>query len=126
MSRKISIKTGTVEAIAELNDTETAKAIWEALPMNATGNLWGDEIYFSIPPKLGLEKGQELVDAGDLGYWPQGTAFCIFFGPTPLSRGDEIRPASAVTVFGRVIGNTSVFRQVASGTGIIIDRVTKE
>jgi len=126
MSRRIVIKTGAVEAIAELNDTDTAEAIWEALPINATGNLWGDEIYFSIPLKLGLEKGQELVVSGDLGYWPQGNAFCIFFGLTPLSRGDEIRPASAVTVFGRVIGDTSVFRQVASGAAIIIDRVAED
>ena len=120
MGKKIRIITGTVEAEAELNDTRTAQAIWEALPVKGRVNLWGDEIYFSIPLNLKLEAGQELVSTGDLGYWPEGNAFCIFFGPTPVSQGDKIRPASAVTVFGKVIGDTTVFKKVAGGTEITI------
>ena len=122
MGRKIRIKTGLVEAVAELNDTKTAQGIWEALPIKGHVNLWGDEIYFSIPVSLELESGQELVSIGDLGYWPQGSAFCIFFGPTPISQGDEIRPASPVAVFGKLIGDAGVFKQVASGTEITIER----
>ena len=122
MGRRIRIRAGTTEAAAELNDTRTAQAIWEALPIKGHVNLWGDEIYFSIPLSLELEAGQELVNVGDLGYWPQGNAFCIFFGPTPVSLGDEIRPASPVTVFGKVIGDATIFRQVASGVGITIRR----
>ena len=120
MGKKIRIIAGKVEAEAELNDTKTAQAIWEALPIEGRINLWGDEIYFSIPLSLGLEAGQELVSIGDLGYWPDGNAFCIFFGPTPVSRGDEIRPASPVTVFGKVIGDATVFKKVAEGTEITI------
>lgn len=116
MGKKIRIIAGTVEAEAELNDTRTAQAIWEALPIKGRVNLWGDEIYFSIPLSLELEAGQKLVSTGDLGYWPEGNAFCIFFGPTPVSQGDEIRPASPVTVFGKVIGDTTVFKKVATGT----------
>ena len=115
MERKIRIKVGAIEAAADLNDTRTAQAIWETLPIKGGVNLWGDEIYFSIPLNLELELGQELVSIGDLGYWPQGNAFCIFFGPTPISQGDEIRPASPVTVFGKVIGNVNVFKNVAAG-----------
>ena len=122
MGRKIRIKVGTIEAAAELNDTRTAQAIWETLPINGRVNLWGDEIYFSIPLSLELELGQELVSIGDLGYWPQGNAFCIFFGPTFISQGDEIRPASPVTVFGKVVGNAGLFKQVASGTEITVGR----
>ena len=122
MGRKIRIKTSLVEVAAELNDTKTAQVIWEALPIKGHVNLWGEEIYFSIPSSLELEAGQELVNIGDLAYWPQGSAFCIFFGPTPTSRGDKIRPASPVTVFGKVIGDTSLFKQVASGTEITIER----
>jgi len=122
MGRIIRIKAAPVEAVAELNDTKTAQAIWEALPIKGHANLWGEEIYFSIPLILKLEVGQELVSIGDLGYWPQGNAFCIFFGPTPVSHGDEVRPASAVTVFGRVTGDATVFKQVASGTEITIER----
>jgi hypothetical protein len=122
MVRKIRIKAGLIEAVAELNNTRTAQAIWEALPIKARGNLWGEEVYFSIPVSLELEVGQVLVSAGDLGYWPEGNAFCIFFGPTPISRGDEIRPASAVTVFGRITGDAAIFKQVASGAKITIEK----
>lgn len=122
MVRKIRIKAGLIEAVAELNDTRTAQAIWEALPIKARVNLWGEEVYFSIPVSLELEVGQELVSAGDLGYWPEGDAFCIFFGPTPISRGDEIRPASAVTVFSRITGDAAIFKRVASGAKITIEK----
>jgi hypothetical protein len=120
MGKKIRIIAGKVEAEAELNDTGTAQAIWEALPIKGRANLWGDEIYFSTPINLNLEAGQEVVNIGDLGYWPDGNAFCIFFGLTPVSQGDEIRPASPVTVFGKVIGDAMVFKKVAEGTEIII------
>ncbi len=122
MGRKIRIKTSLVEVVAELNDTKTAQAIWEVLPIKEHVNLWGEEIYFSIPLSLEPEAGQELVSIGDLGYWPQGSALCVFFGPTPISQGDKIRPASPVTVFGKVIGDISLFKQVASGTKITVER----
>jgi hypothetical protein len=120
MGKKIRISVGAIEAAAELNDTKTAQAIWEALPIKGHANLWGDEIYFSIHLSLKLEAGQELVSVGDLGYWPDGNAFCIFFGPTPVSQGDEIRPASPVTVFGKVIGDARVFKKVTAGTKITV------
>ena len=122
MEKRIRIKAGTVEAVAELNDTDTAQAIWEALPIKGRANLWGDEIYFSIPVSVELEAGQELVNVGDLGYWPPGKGFCIFFGPTPMSEGEQPRPASPVTVFGQVIGNAGVFKEVASGAEITIEK----
>lgn len=86
MGRKIRIKTSLVEVVAELNDTKTAQAIWEALPIKRHGNLWDEEIFFSIPLSLEPEAGQELVSIGNLGYWPQGSAFCVFFGPTLISQ----------------------------------------
>lgn len=120
MEKKIRITAGETEAEAKLNDTKTAQAIWEALPIEGRVNLWGGEIYFSTPVQLGLEAGQVLVNTGDLGYWPDGNAFCIFFGPTPVSQGDEIRPASPVTVLGKVTGDAKLFRNVARGTKITI------
>jgi len=120
MGKRVRITAGAIEVEAELNDTRIAQAIWEALPIKGRVNLWGDEIYFSIPINLRLEAGQEVVSIGDLGYWPNGNAFCIFFGPTPVSRGDEIRPASPVTVFGKIIGDATTFRNVATGTEITI------
>ena len=120
--RRIVITAGAVTATGQLNATGTADAIWEALPIKARANTWGDEIYFSIPVHLGEDDGREVVELGDLGYWPPGNAFCIFFGLTPASRGDEIRPASAVNVFGRLDGDPEVFKTVPGGTEISIDR----
>lgn len=121
--RRIRITAGQVSATAVLHQTPTADAIWNALPIEARVNTWGDEIYFSIPVKAELEKdAQEVVQLGDLGYWPPGTAFCIFFGPTPTSHGEEIRPASAVNIVGKVQGDPKAFKQVASGAKIVIER----
>lgn len=126
MAKRITIQAGEVKVEAELNDTQTAQAIWEALPIRARGNTWGLEIYFAIPVELGTERGQEVVEEGDLGYWAPGHAFCIFFGPTPASRGSEIRPASAVTVFGHIVGDAKVFRQVRGGTEVVIEAAPQE
>ena len=120
MGKTIRITAGEVETTAELNDTSTAQAIWEAMPVTGRVSLWGDEVYFSIPVELKLEAGKEVVNIGDLGYWPDGNAFCIFFGPTPVSQRDEIRPASPVTVFGKVIGDARIFKKVAARTKITI------
>ena len=123
MEKKIRIKAGTVTAQAVLNDSPTAGKIWEALPIEASGDTWGDEIYFGIPVKAPLEKdAKEVVEVGDLGFWPPGHAFCIFFGPTPVSRGNEVRPASAVNVVGRIAGDAKVFKKVPSGSKVRIEK----
>jgi len=119
MARELRIKVGGVEASAELNGSKTADAIWDALPITARGSTWGDEIYFGIPVRVGEENGKEVVEMGDIAYWPPGSAFCIFFGPTPASRGSEIRPASAVNVVGRIKGDSKVFRSVSSGEQVV-------
>lgn len=123
MAKRIQITAGEVTVTAELNDTNTADLIWEALPIEGSAQTWGDEIYFEIPVDAGSEQGQAVVELGDLGYWSPGSAFCIFFGPTPMSHGDEIRPASPVTVFGRIEGDPTVLRSVASGTAVKLEKV---
>lgn len=122
--RVIRIRAGSVEVGAVLHDTRTADAIWEALPITGRANRWGDEIYFSIGLTLPAEQGREVVAVGDLGYWPPGQAFCLFFGPTPASQGDEPRAASPVNVFGRVEGDPTGFRAVRDGTTVTLDRET--
>ena len=120
--RKIRITAGDVEVTAELNDSGTAHLVWEALPIEASGSTWGDEIYFRTSIAAEEEDAREVVVLGDVAYWPPGQALCLFFGPTPASRGDEIRPASAVNVVGRLEGDPTVLRQVSSGTGVLAER----
>jgi len=114
-----------LEAEAELFDDlcpETVSAIRRALPITGSVSRWGDEIYFSTSVIAPEENPKELVEIGDLGYWLPQKAFCIFFGPTLASKGAEIRPASAVNVFGRIVGDATILKRVSEGDRIIIDR----
>ena len=120
MAKRIYIKSGSLQLEATLNDTDLAASLWSALPISAPANTWGDEIYFGIPVDAELENAQEVVDLGDLAYWPPGRAFCVFFGPTPASRGDEIRPASAVTVIGKVDGDATILKRVQRGDSVTL------
>jgi len=119
---KIKIKIGSLSMDAELNETPTAQKVAEALPIKSSFSTWGDEIYFTIPVKAGLEPGAKaVVELGDIGYWPQGAAFCIFFGQTPMSSPGEIVPASPVNVIGKIIGDPKKFKEVMSERQIIIE-----
>jgi hypothetical protein len=123
MEKKIRILAGEVKAEAELNESGTSQLIWDALPIEARANLWGEEIYFAIPVKTESEEGaREVVSEGELGYWPTGHAFCIFFGPTPASRGKEIRAASAVNIIGRVLSDPKIFRKVKDGARVVLEK----
>jgi hypothetical protein len=121
--RTITITVGGVQATAELNETATAAAIWAALPLEAPANTWGDEIYFGIPVSCEPEEDARAdVAVGELGYWPPGNAFCIFFGRTPASSGSTPRAASPVNVFGRVTDDATRFRGTRSGERVRIER----
>ncbi len=123
MEKKIRILVSELKVEAELNASKTAQLIWEALPIEGRANLWGEEIYFAIPVKAGLEQGaREVVSPGELGYWPTGHAFCIFFGPTPASRADEIRAASSVNILGKVLSDPKVFLKVKDGSKVVLEK----
>lgn len=110
---KIIITVGNLSMEAELNDSPTAKRVAEALPITTSFSTWGEEIYFSIPVQAELDDtAREVVELGDLGYWPTGSAFCIFFGQTPMSKPGKIVPASAVNIIGKVIGDATKFKGV--------------
>lgn len=123
MSYRITITAGSVTMEAELNDSPTARLIWEALPINGRANIWGDEIYFDIPVRAEQAPDARAdVEVGELGYWPVGSAFCIFFGPTPVSSGDRPRAASPVNVVGCVLGDATAFRKVGAGATVTLSK----
>ncbi len=118
---KILIQVDHLSVSADLKNTPTARKILAILPIEGSANVWGEEIYFDIPLQTELEPdAREEVEIGDLGYWPAGPAFCIFFGPTPVSRGDQPRAYSPVNVFGRLIGDAKQFKSVESGAKVSI------
>lgn len=121
---KTQISSGSVRAIADLKDTPTAKAIYNSLPIEGAANRWGDEIYFVIPVKLDAENNaKEIVEIGDIAYWPEGSCFCIFFGKTPVSKGGEIRAVSKVNVFGKIAGDSKAFKKVKNGDLVVVERM---
>ena len=120
---RIKITAGSVTMEAALNDSETAVQIWEALPLEASAQIWGDEIYFEIPVQAGQAPDARAdVEVGTLAYWPVGHAFCIFFGPTPASDGAQPRAYSPVNVVGQVSGDVTAFRGVSAGTRVKLER----
>lgn len=126
MAGEIAITADGKEFRAVLDDTPTARAIVKALPFDARANRWGDEIYFSIPVEAPLEgSAREVLDVGELGFWPPGSAFCIFFGPTPASEGEEIRAASPVNIIGRIEASPDELRSVQDGARVSLRRCSE-
>ena len=122
-SEKIIIQFPSFSMEAEIMPTTTGNAILCALPLSGKAHIWGDEIYFGIPLSLAPEKeAKEEVSIGDLGYWPIGKAFCIFFGRTPVSTDNNPKAYSAVNVFGKITGDCSMLKKVRQGDIITIQK----
>lgn len=122
MPRKIRIVIGELSLAAELNDSPTAEALWEVLPLEASGSKWGEEIYFSTPvdQAAGPDARAEM-EVGELAFWPPGNAFCIFFGPTPASHGSEPRAANPANPIGRVLDDIEPLQAVPSGAQVRVE-----
>jgi len=123
MEKSIRIIAGDVSVAAELNDSPSAAAILDALPIEASGSRWGEEIYFSIPVKeQAAPDARADMEVGELAYWPPGNAFCIFFGPTPASDGDEPRAASPVNPIGRIVDDVEPLKNIPDGAMVRIEK----
>ena len=124
--KRIKIKiSNSLELNAQLNGSETAGKIWDSLPLKSKTSTWGDEIYFPIPVKAKIEDGfaQDVVEIGDLGFWPEGDAFCIFYGMTPVSKPGEIRPASTVNIIGKLESDWEQLKGVKQDEDIVIEEI---
>lgn len=121
--RKLKLTIGTVVLEAELKDTTTADALLRAAPFDSTANTWGDEVYFSTPVSVGEEpEARTIMQPGELAFWPPGNAIAIGFGPTPASRGNEIRLASPCNVWGAALGDVKQLKAIRPGTKIRVER----
>ena len=119
----ITISVDDITLEAQLNDTLTAAKILEILPVEGSANVWGDEIYFDIPLDMEQEADARAeVEVGELGFWPVGSAFCIFFGPTPVSTDDKPRAYSPVNIFGQILGDATQFKSVSNGARVQVMR----
>ncbi len=118
---RIIITAGELKLPAELYETPTAQRIWAVLPISGRANTWGHEIYFEIPVWAAEEEDARAeVTVGELGYWPLGHAFCVFFGPTPASTDEHPRAYSPVNIVGRILGNATALRAVRDGEAVTV------
>jgi hypothetical protein len=125
MPKAITLRVGHIQLRAELNDTPTAQAVFDSLPITGDGSTWGEEIYFEIPVDAPQSPdATEAVKVGDLGYWPVGRAFCIFFGRTPASTDDEPRAASPVNLIGRVLDDPTVLTDSTNEVEVSVEAAT--
>lgn len=123
MSKEFKIVVGGIVVDATLNESKTAKMVYDALPITGEAQIWGDEIYFDTELQSPEENGQLTVSLGDIALWLEGPALCIFLGKTPMSRGNEIRPASVVNVIGKIKDVSALFRKVKGGEKITFRRL---
>ena len=121
---RIKITAGKLVVFARLNESRTAKLIWDNLPITAKAERWGDELYFYIKTKTGIEKeyARDIVEEGDVAYWPTGPCMCLFFGLTPNSRDGKIEPASTVNVFGKLEGDPHLLNCVKDGNPLKVEK----
>jgi hypothetical protein len=123
----ISIRFDNLTVEATLNDSPTASEIWSQLPIEGRTNTWGDEIYFEIPVNIPQEPdAREQVEIGELGYWPVGRAFCIFFGPTPVSTDEKPRAYSPVNIIGEVLSDFSQLSSIQDGERVRIAQMDRD
>ena len=124
MAQLIRMTIGNVALDAELFDTPTADAIYAALPFESTASTWGEEVYFSTPVSAALEAdARDVVQSGELAFWVEGDSIAIGFGPTPVSRGDEIRLAARTNIWGRVLGDVRELLAVTPGDPVSVSRL---
>jgi hypothetical protein len=120
---RIRFDFGSLTLDAELLDTPTAAAIAAALPIAASVQTWGEEVYFETPVKLAREKGaRALVTPGEIAYWPEGHGVAIGFGRTPISQGDETRLASPCNVFATALADVKALARITAGTRVTVTR----
>jgi uncharacterized protein len=120
--RKLRLTIGDLIIHAELFDTPTADAIWAVLPFDAKAQRWGEEIYFTTPATASMEPdARDVVEAGELAFWVEGNAIAIGFGPTPVSKGNEIRLIAPTNIWGRALDDVKRLSRVRPGAGIRVE-----
>jgi hypothetical protein len=121
--RRMIIEFDRVTISADLLDTPTADALWAALPFEADARTWGAEVYFDTPVSVPREaNARAIMQAGEIAFWTDGDAIAIGFGPTPVSRGDEIRLASPANIFATTEDDVTSLKVVRAGERVRVRR----
>ncbi|WP_455203889.1 cyclophilin-like fold protein [Kaarinaea lacus] len=121
---KIELTIGEITLRAQLLDTPTAQAIYAALPIQSVARTWGEEVYFTVPVNVDKETdAKDVVDAGELAFWVEGSCIAIGFGPTPISNGDEIRLAAKTNIWGKSLDDVKQLLHIKDGDAISVKAI---
>ena len=124
MLQKIKINFLNNFIIVELDNTDTAKKIYDSCPLRSITNTWGNEIYFETAIKVTKDKtAKDIINLGEIAYWVEGSSIAIGFGPTPISKADEIRLVTKANIIGKTKSNLSLLGMVNSGEIVIVERM---
>ena len=122
--RRIRFELGGTTLEAQCLDTPTAHAVLAALPVDAVARTWGDEVYFSVPVAVDREPdARDVVEAGEIAFWVEGSSIAIGFGPTPASHADEIRLVAPVNVWAKALADVRSLRAVRSGDAVRVEAI---
>ena len=123
---KLILKIGPISLVAELLDTPTAKEILNHVPFTSSANTWGDEVYFDTPIVISKEAdARDIVVAGELAFWVEGSCIAVGFGPTPISQGDEIRLAAKTNIWGQSLTDVRLLSKVKDGDPVSVEVFNK-
>jgi hypothetical protein len=122
MAGRIRIKIGDGELQARLNESETAELLYRRLPLSLSMSRWGDEYYGDCGLSAGLaDDARAEMEVGELAFWPQGSALCIFFGPTPASVDEKPRAVSAVNPIGMIESGIDLLESLPASIDIRVE-----
>ena len=118
----ITLNFGSTTIDVTVRNTPTAQAILNALPITSTVQTWGEEVYFSVPVEATLEQdAKDVVEAGEIAFWVEGSCIAIGFGPTPISQGNEIRLAAATNIWADADDDVRQLINVSSQDRVLVD-----
>jgi len=120
--KKLILRIGPISLVAELLDTPTAKEILKHVPFTSSVNTWGDEVYFDTPISVSKETdAKDIVEAGELAFWVEGSCIAIGFGPTPISQGNEIRLAAQTNIWGQSLTEVKLLSKAKDGDPVSVE-----
>ncbi|TDJ20284.1 MAG: hypothetical protein E2O62_01255 [Gammaproteobacteria bacterium] len=120
--KTLILKIGPISLVAELLDTPTAKEILKHVPFTSSVNTWGDEVYFDTPINVSKEtNAKDIVEAGELAFWVEGSCIAIGFGPTPISQGNEIRLAAKTNIWGQSLTDVKLLSKAKDGDPVSVE-----
>jgi hypothetical protein len=123
MGYKITITINSaLKLAAVLNDSATATKLAAALPLELAMTRWGDEYYGACGVRDSLApEARTLMAVGEIAYWPPGNALCLFFGPTPASRGEAPEAASEVNPVGMIEANCGELKKLGGSIKVKLE-----